>query len=306
MSSIPEISVIIPAYNHEKYVGQTVESVLCQSYENFELIIINDGSMDNTESEIQKFTDSRILYNRQENQGAHVAINHGIKLSKGKYIAILNSDDLYVSNRLEECRRLLQDNKEYSAVVTQLEGIDGKNRSVADNTSPHILAWKQWYADALALFDDHDFHSCCFAKNILITTSNYFMKRDVFTDVGYFRGLRYAHDWDFLIRLAQRHKVHLMDQVLLKYRIHDENTVHEDDSKYKVDFEVNWLIAEGILNLDGDLDYFQLIGLLQRNHYLNFELLVLMLMLFRKMNAEDCLDFSNSSTIKMLKLLSRK
>ena len=103
-----KISVIIPAYNHEKYIIDAVNSVLNQSYQDFEIIIVNDGSTDSTEQKILSIHDQRIQYVCQKNSGAHSAINRGISLSQGEYISILNSDDLYLPKRLETCLNFLK------------------------------------------------------------------------------------------------------------------------------------------------------------------------------------------------------
>jgi len=107
-----KISVIIPAYNHERFVGKAIESVLNQTFQEFELIIVDDGSTDNTANIIKSYTDSRILYIYQENQDAFNAINHGLDIARGAFISILNSDDLYEPSRL---KRLLQAHQETGA-----------------------------------------------------------------------------------------------------------------------------------------------------------------------------------------------
>ena len=98
MSNKPLISVVIPAYNHERFVGAAIESVLNQSCSDFELVIVDDGSTDNTAEVIKSYTDKRIHYYYQENQDAFNTINRGISLAKGRYISILNSDDIEVFN----------------------------------------------------------------------------------------------------------------------------------------------------------------------------------------------------------------
>ena len=98
----PSVSVIIPSFNHEKFVAEAIESVLNQSFTNFELIIIDDGSKDRSIGIIREFVkkDPRIKFFSQDNQGSHSAINKGISLSNGKYVAILNSDDRFHPDRL--------------------------------------------------------------------------------------------------------------------------------------------------------------------------------------------------------------
>ena len=118
---IPKVSVIIPLYNHEKYVREAVYSVLEQTFSDFELIIINDGSKDRSEEVIKSIQDKRIKYFYQENRGAHNTINRGIKLAKGEYITILNSDDVYHTNRFEEFLKILEDDNNISAVFSHIE-----------------------------------------------------------------------------------------------------------------------------------------------------------------------------------------
>lgn len=300
MSRKVKISVIIPAYNHEQYIGTTVRSVLDQSYQDFELIIINDGSTDGTEHEISKIEDKRIVYVSQENSGAHNAINKGIELSNGEFISILNSDDVYTRDRLEKCISFLELNPDYSAVVSDVVGIDDEGGSVLLNKTPHIEAWLNWYNDAHELIDKHGMFVGSFGVNILITTSNYFVRKIVFENVGKFKQLRYAHDWDMLLRIAQFNKVHLLREPLLQYRIHQANTVHEGDSEAKVRFEVNWLVSECLQRISGNVDYFEVIDAMKKNHYLDFEVLVLLSMISSSCDPEKYLNFENDITARLL------
>ena len=88
------ISVVIPAYNHERFIGPAIDSVLGQTWEHLELIVIDDGSTDGTAKVVQGYTDARLSYYYQENQDAYNTINRGLGLAQGDYIAILNSDDM--------------------------------------------------------------------------------------------------------------------------------------------------------------------------------------------------------------------
>jgi len=298
-----KVSVIIPAYNHEKYIGASIESVLEQSFGDLELIIINDGSTDNTEKEILTYDDPRIIYLSQENSGAHNTINKGIDMARGEYISILNSDDVYHRNRLELCLKFLENHKDTSVVITQVEGITGDGTSVTNQKTPQIMAWLDWYKDALKLYETRNFLLSSFAKNILITTSNYFMRKAVFQKIGGFIALRYTHDWDMLLRLAQLDKIHLIREVLLQYRIHQSNTVLEDDSEAKVKFEVNWLIARNIRQLTKDVDLLQLMDAVKKNHYIVSDVLMPLLMINDASQAEALLNFEHPTTVEMLKLL---
>ena len=101
INEYPLVSVIIPAYNASRYIVSTIQSVLNQSYRYLELIIIDDGSKDNTAELVKTFTDERIQYFYQLNQGVSVARNTGISKAKGDFIAFLDADDIWRSENLE-------------------------------------------------------------------------------------------------------------------------------------------------------------------------------------------------------------
>src|SRR5215212_8979259 len=98
----PEISVILPVYNGEKFLGQAIESILGQSFPDFELIIVNDGSGDNSENIILSYTDKRVVYlKNQENSGLVSSLNRGVSVAKGKYIARMDADDISLPDRFK-------------------------------------------------------------------------------------------------------------------------------------------------------------------------------------------------------------
>ena len=298
-----KVSVIIPAYNHEKYITEAINSVLNQSYQDFEIIIINDGSTDSTEQRILSIHDQRIQYISQKNTGAHSAINRGISLAQGDYISILNSDDIYLPKRLETCFNFLENNTNYSVVMTTVEGIDNEGTPVKKRVTPQVKAWLDWYISALSFFNEDKFYPNAFAKNIMITTSNLFARRKCIQECGSFKGLRYAHDWDMLLRLSRRYQIHLIKEDLLKYRMHSENTVLERDSESKIQFEVNWLIVENLKELKANISFSELLELLKNNHYLSFETMFFLSLMKDQPAFYDLIDFNNPQTIQLLQLL---
>ena len=102
-------SVIIPLYNKELSISNTIQSVLDQTFQNFEIVIVNDGSTDNSVKEVEKFDDKRIRLIHQENQGVSAARNRGIEEAKYEWIAFLDADDLWMENHLEEMTKLIHD-----------------------------------------------------------------------------------------------------------------------------------------------------------------------------------------------------
>lgn len=222
----PRVSVIIPAYNHERFVGAAVESVLAQTMRDLELIVIDDGSGDGTGRVVQGFADPRLRYVWQENADAYNALNHGLRLARGEFVAILNSDDVYALNRLE---RLLAEQARSGAacLFTDVQPIDATGHGISDPDHN----WHRWHRKNREFyFDSGDLYTAFLNGNFMVTTSNLFLTMEAARLVGTFAPLRYLHDYDFIFRvmLACPGRVqYLHDEQLLCYRIHGANTLRE-------------------------------------------------------------------------------
>ena len=222
-----DVTVVIPSYNHAHYIVDAIESVLRQSFRNWELILVDDGSTDHT----RELLNQRYLENKkihlvyQSNQGAHQALNHGIALAKGRYISILNSDDLYHPERLsilfEHCETQL-----CGLAFTRLTPIDADGAEILNLEHP----WCQLYAKSMRLFQDRGAREALVTGNFAVTTSNFFINTELIKKLGSFRKKRYNHDWDFMARVLQ----HGSDiqcvghQSLMSYRIHEGNTITQN------------------------------------------------------------------------------
>jgi glycosyltransferase involved in cell wall biosynthesis len=222
----PKVSVIIPAYNHERFVGAAVESVLGQSHSNLELIVINDGSTDRTGEVVQSYRDDRILYRYQDNRDAYNTINRGLSMVTGEYVAILNSDDVYFSARLE---RLISARLETGAecLFTDVVPISDDGEEFTDPA----FGWNVWHRKNREFYREcADLYVAFLKGNFMVTTSNLFMTAAAARKVGQFSSLRYLHDYDYIFRMMLAHpgKVrYLADEKLLYYRIHSGNTLSE-------------------------------------------------------------------------------
>src|SRR5215207_7309801 len=125
MSSRPTVSVVIPAYGHSRYIGATLESVFCQSLTDYEVIVVNDGSPDNTAGVVRPYVDSqRVRYIDQPNAGVAAARNRGLALARGEFIAFIDDDDLWPADKLEWQVTELASRAEISAVAGGLSIID--------------------------------------------------------------------------------------------------------------------------------------------------------------------------------------
>ncbi|QWR77237.1 glycosyltransferase [Candidatus Magnetomonas plexicatena] len=245
----PEISVVMPAYNHEMYVADAIESVLLQSFKNFELIIVNDGSTDGTEDVIKKYNDPRIRYYYQENGGSHDAINKGISLSRGDFVAIINSDDVFYCNRLEVLlHRAKTEGLDF--VVTAITLIDAESNVISDPAQP----WVKWYEKLKNTYRSNKSSlRAILIGNYTISTSNFFIRRTLFDEIGTLTHLRYVLDYEFAIRAMRRDESKfrfLVDTELLFYRMHGKNTILSDTVSAHI--EAYELVTETIKYIFGE------------------------------------------------------
>jgi len=235
------ISVVIPSYNHEQYIGKAIESTLGQSYSDLELIIIDDGSIDSSRDIINKYTDERITRVYQENQGAHAAINRGLTIAKGEYISILNSDDTYHIDRFKECINIFDTNGNVDLISTWINVINEHDKTIGIkkawmNMEPWEIAnRKKTFAST------GDYKLNALMSNFVSTTSNMIFKRKVYEEIGGMRNLRFTHDWDFLLRVCARYTPYNHEKSLVNYRIHGDNTISKQ-RKWML-FEVCWIMA---------------------------------------------------------------
>jgi glycosyltransferase involved in cell wall biosynthesis len=234
------VSVIIPSYNHAEFVELAVDSVLSQSYGNFELIIVDDGSRDDSVARLRRFRDPRCHIHEQLNQGAHAAINRGLALARGDFLTILNSDDIYSPIRLERLVDEIESGGD-DLLATHIEVINHKSKTLGVKEGwRNMLPWEIPNLKESFLATD-DFALNLLATNFVATTSNIFLRRSVYEKIGGMRNLRFAHDWDFLLRVAYDHRCRLVPEALLKYRIHPDNTITKNRAAML--FEACWNMA---------------------------------------------------------------
>ena len=231
ISQNPLISVIIPCYKHEKFVERCLNSVAAQTYDNIEVIIVDDCSPDNSVKKIEqvinskswiaKFDNRTKFYPFNQNQGAHNAINHGIKQSTGELIAILNSDDLYHQDRLSRIVEVMQ-NQNHQFVFSRVQYIDDNDTIITDS---HDMAQSYFRAQKnikLKQFPSLGF--ACLSFSISISTGNFVFSKALYNALGAFKDYRYCHDWDFLLRALVHTEPFFLEEDLYYYRFHGKNT----------------------------------------------------------------------------------
>ncbi len=243
------VSVIIPSYNHEKYIKDAIESVLNQTYKQLELIVIDDGSSDSSPAIIKSFKDKRINFIKQENIGAHNTINRGLSLAQGDYISILNSDDLFTVDKIEQSLFYLDKYAcELSCSWIEVIDQDSKTKGIKEAYRNMRPAWAK-SDNKFGVWETDDFLLNILSSNFVSTTSNMFFKRNIYEEIGGMRNLRFAHDWDFMLRVVEKFKCGIVKKPLIKYRIHSSNTI--STNKKWMMFEVCWVLAINLFRFEG-------------------------------------------------------
>jgi len=200
------VSVIIPAYNYGRFLSETLDSVLRQSYDDFECIIVDNGSTDNTSDIILPYLqDTRFKYIKQENLGVSVARNVGLKQAKGEYILFLDADDLIEKDKLKASVSYLMKHKDCDLVYSNMRYFKSENPSqhffCFDCDSNTESTWmKKIEGKGLNLIKDF------IEGNIMVISSPVF-KKGLMKEIGVFdEDIHYNEDWDFWFRMALENK----------------------------------------------------------------------------------------------------
>ena len=201
---MPKVSIIIPTYNSENTVEETIASVQKQSLTDWELIIIDDGSQDDTVRVVRDIAESRIKLFVYENGGVSVARNRGLAQAQGEYIAFLDADDLWDSDKLALQIKALDSNPQAQVVYSWTNYIDERGKLLFPG--PRFSYQGNVFKQLLQ-------------KNFLLNASNILVRRDVLKLVpGFDPDFTYAADWDFYLRLAKNFNFVLVPKYQTYYR----------------------------------------------------------------------------------------
>ncbi len=213
------VSVIMPAYNAEKYIGMSIASVMRQTYGNVQLVVVDDGSVDNTENIIKEAAlqcPSKIKFSvRQKNGGTAVALNDAIELAEGEYICWLSADDLYRDDMVESQVNFLKEHSMYDAVFSRCAYIDENDKvlSILEYNKDFENKMEQGMACIVSrLLCGNFWHGCS-----VLAKKECFKRKDRF-NVEY----RASQDYDFWIRMAADYNIGYLNKVNVLSRIHSE------------------------------------------------------------------------------------
>lgn len=246
----PLVSVIMPAYNAEKYISDAINSILEQTYDFFELIIVEDGSSDKTLEKIMQFKDKRIhVIRNNKNRGIAYSSNYGIQMCKGKYVALLDDDDMAFPNRLELQVEYMEKHPEIDILGGMSEDINSKGHHYRYGNVPRN---NPKYIKAVLLFHCVDF------RNGTAMIRKSFIEKN---NLKYQDNCLGMQDYKFFIDSSKCGNISTIDYPLLKYRVHNESETNRskreqanERAQLYAKFQRDSLLASGYKLKNEDLN----------------------------------------------------
>ena len=247
---MPRVSVIIPTYNREEFITETINSVLNQTYKDFEIIVVDDGSTDNTKLKLESFK-SNIKLIEQKNSERAIATNNGVKNSSGEYIAFLDSDDIWIKDKLEKQVKLLDSNSDVVLTYGQCLRINEYGEEIQS-------AKRQLQGFSGDVFTN------LLMRNFISSPTPMIRREYLETTRGFQTKYIPYEDWEFWIRFSLLGKFSFSGEPFAYYRIHKNQSVKlvqaekietvtslllEDSFKLKNDFENIKKHSLGLANL---------------------------------------------------------
>jgi len=241
----PLVSVIIPTYNYGHLLSKAIDSVIAQTYKNIELIIIDDGSTDNTKSVVESY-DNKFTYINQNNTGVSSARNHGIIISNGQYVAFLDADDIWYQDKISVQVQYMLDHRECRSVSCQ-------NLIINELTNEKKVS--QYYN--FSAYDcRYNFLSLSTRKTTFSGGSGVIIDKNIFNDVGLFNTkLTHGEDWEFWIRISYKYPIYMINKIL--YEIHYHKQTGQLRSMKKREKDLLWIYYNIISQPEHKLSIFQ-------------------------------------------------
>lgn len=236
----PLVSVLIPAYNHENYIQETIESIINQTYPNIELIILDDGSKDKTWEKITELKPKcenrfvKIHFETKQNEGTCMTLNKLLKLSSGEFVYIIASDDLAKPQAIEKEVKFLQDNPDYTLAVGDNEYVDSMGKQIfrtqkaftSNIKNAKYKTVKEFLSSKLKidfLSDDFGSYKTLYKENYI--PNGYLIRKNIFETIGNFTKNAPLEDFWLMLQISKYKKMKYIDEILFSYRIHDTNTI---------------------------------------------------------------------------------
>ncbi len=234
------VSVLIPAYNHENYIQETIESIINQTYPNIELIILDDGSKDKTWEKITELKPKcknrfvKIHFETKQNEGTCMTLNKLLKLSSGEFVYIIASDDLAKPQAIEKEVKFLQNNPDYALAIGDNEYVDSMGKQIfrtqkaftSNIKNAKYKTVKEFLSSKLKidfLSDDFGSYKTLYKENYI--PNGYLIRKNIFETIGNFTKNAPLEDFWLMLQISKYKKMKYIDEILFSYRIHDTNTI---------------------------------------------------------------------------------
>lgn len=226
----PTFSVVVPCFGHERFVTAAIGSVWAQTFDDFEIVAVDDGSPDGTGAVLDAMaaTSPRPMHViHGDNRGASSALNEGAAAATAGYLAFLNDDDLFHPDRLDVFHRVIEKVDSFAWGFSGVEPIDEDGTPLPISRIPDAARRDAMYRsritpEALRVLP---------RENIVISSGNLVVDRDLFRDLGGFRDLRFTHDWELAVRLLDNKAPFVVERQLYRYRVHPGNEFDRANSR---------------------------------------------------------------------------
>jgi len=230
---MPLVSVVLTSYNHARYLSQAIESVLAQTLKDIEVVAIDDASQDESPAILQRYADRVKVIQHETNRGTYASLNEGIAHTSAPCIAILNSDDLWLPEKLEKQVAVMESDARIGLVHTAFRPIDAEGNPI-DGNPLGVRFHPNPQGDLLAEL---------LTRNLFITSSVLF-RRECLERCGWFEERLFGMgDWDMWLRIAEYYRIGYVPEVLTLYRIHGQNTMYQRERMLADDL---WIHEERI------------------------------------------------------------
>jgi len=216
----PLITVIIPVFNAEQYIKSALDSICNQTYSNLEIIVIDDGSSDQSKTIVEKYQDNRIRFLSRENRGLIFTLNEAITISTGAYIARMDADDISAEGRLEKQLQFLKENNDFGVVFTGIEYINETGSVIRAKVSKTTRSIEP----VELLFGCPVCHPTAMFDMTKLT------KNDILYDYNY----HLAEDFELWSRLVSRTQIGLLNDVCFSYRVHSNSITTQNGDKQRL------------------------------------------------------------------------
>ncbi len=214
-----KISVLMPVYNGEKFLKEAIEGVLNQLYKDFEFLILDDGSIDNSIKIAESFSDSRIKIIKLNHQGIVKALNEGLKISEGEYIIRADADDISLPDRFEKLLKYMEENREVAVCGSWAISINDKGEYTGEMKYPPI--------------ENSDIKKYALMHNPFIHPS-VIIRKNILNEVGRYREFKHNEDYELWTRILSKYEGHNLPEPLLKYRVHQNQVTKKNNFQMRL------------------------------------------------------------------------